>query len=99
MRAPFMEARILMHKKLNLVAGGVALILAAAAGAAEAPAPSTPIVLKAAHLFDSVSGKLVDHGVVVVVGKKIQAVGRGCEDSRGRADHRPGRCHSRAGIH
>ena len=64
-----------MHKKLNLVAGGVALILAAAAGAVEAPAPSTPIVLKAAHLFDSVSGKLVDHGVVVVVGKKIQSVG------------------------
>ena len=36
---------------------------------AQAPAPSTPIVLKAAHLFDSVSGKLVDHGVVVVVDK------------------------------
>ena len=41
----------------------------AAANAAE------PIVLKAAHLFDSVSGKLVDHGVVVVAGTKIQAVG------------------------
>lgn len=65
-----------MHKKINLVAGVVALTLAAtAAGAAEAPAPSSPIVLKAAHLFDSVSGKLVDHGVVVVVGKTIQAVG------------------------
>jgi imidazolonepropionase-like amidohydrolase len=34
-----------------------------------------PVVLKAAHLFDSVSGKLVDHGVIVVVGKNIQAVG------------------------
>jgi len=65
-----------MHKKINLVAGVVALALAAtAAGAADAPVPSKPIVLKAAHLFDSVSGKLVDHGVVVVVGKKIQAVG------------------------
>jgi len=65
-----------MDKKINLVAGVVALTLAAtAAGAAETPAPATPIVLKAAHLFDSVSGKLVDHGVVVVVGKKIQAVG------------------------
>jgi imidazolonepropionase-like amidohydrolase len=41
----------------------------------QAPAPGTPIVLKAAHLFDSVSGKLVDHGVVVVIDKKIQAVG------------------------
>jgi len=64
-----------MTKKINahaaLLAATVALTLAAtAAGAAE-----TPIVLKAAHLFDSVSGKLVDHGVVVVVGKKIQAVG------------------------
>ena len=34
-----------------------------------------PIVLKAAHLFDSVSGRLVEHGVVVVSGTKIQAVG------------------------
>jgi imidazolonepropionase-like amidohydrolase len=60
-----------MKKKISLVAAAVALTLAvSAAGAAE-----TPIVLKAAHLFDSVSGKLVDHGVVVVVGKKIQAVG------------------------
>ncbi len=34
-----------------------------------------PIVLEAAHLFDSVSGKLVDHGRVVVQGNKIAAVG------------------------
>jgi imidazolonepropionase-like amidohydrolase len=45
-------------------------------GAAPAAAPvSSPIVLKAAHLFDSVSGKLIEHGEVVVVGNKIQAVG------------------------
>ena len=43
-----------------------------AQGAESAP---KPIVLKAAHLFDSVSGKLEDHGVIVVVGKKIQALG------------------------
>jgi imidazolonepropionase-like amidohydrolase len=42
---------------------------------ADPPAVSRPIVLKAAHLFDAVSGKLVDHGVVVVSGSKIQAVG------------------------
>ncbi len=36
---------------------------------------SRPIVLKAAHLFDSGSGNLVDHGVVVVSGNKIQTVG------------------------
>jgi imidazolonepropionase-like amidohydrolase len=43
-----------------------------AEGAEGAP---KPVVLKAAHLFDSVSGKLVDHGVIVVVGRNIQAVG------------------------
>ncbi|MEP6884610.1 MAG: amidohydrolase family protein, partial [Gammaproteobacteria bacterium] len=36
---------------------------------------SRPIVLKAAHLFDSVSGKMVEQGVVVVAGSKIVAVG------------------------
>ena len=43
--------------------------------AADAPATTVPIVLKAAHLFDAISGNLVDHGVVVVSGNKIQAVG------------------------
>jgi imidazolonepropionase-like amidohydrolase len=41
---------------------------------ADAAAPPT-IVLKAAHLFDSVSGKMLEHGVVVVAGNKIQSVG------------------------
>jgi imidazolonepropionase-like amidohydrolase len=40
-----------------------------------APAPARVVALKAAHLFDSVSGKLLDHGIVVVSGNKIQAVG------------------------
>ncbi len=47
-----------------------------ASAADNAPA-AQPIVLKAAHLFDSISGKLTDHGVVVIVGNKIQAVGEG----------------------
>jgi imidazolonepropionase-like amidohydrolase len=34
-----------------------------------------PIVLKAAHVFDSVSGKLEEPGLVVVAGARIQAVG------------------------
>src|SRR5579871_1945132 len=39
-------------------------------------APTSPtVVLKAAHIFDSVSGKLADHGVVVVQEGKIVAVG------------------------
>ena len=45
------------------------------AQSAPAPAVARPIVLKAAHLFDSVSGKLTDHGVVVVAGGKIAAMG------------------------
>jgi imidazolonepropionase-like amidohydrolase len=49
--------------------------LGAAEGVAPAAVAKRPIVLKAAHLFDSVSGRLVDHGMVVVVGNKIQAVG------------------------
>jgi len=34
-----------------------------------------PVVIKADRLFDSVSGKLVEHGMVVVAGNKIQSVG------------------------
>jgi imidazolonepropionase-like amidohydrolase len=57
-----------------LFASVVFLITQHAQAQAAAP-PKPPIVLKAAHLFDAVSGKLVDHGIVVVVGNKIQAVG------------------------
>jgi imidazolonepropionase-like amidohydrolase len=44
-------------------------------GPAASPTPAVPIVLKAAHLFDAVSGNLSDHGVVIVNGTKIEAVG------------------------
>jgi len=40
-------------------------------------AVNRPIVLKAAHLFDSVSGTLTEGAVIVVQGTKIQAVGGG----------------------
>lgn len=46
-----------------------------AAASGGAAAASRPVVLKAAHLFDSVSGQLVDHGVILVVGNKIEAMG------------------------
>jgi imidazolonepropionase-like amidohydrolase len=42
---------------------------------ASAAAPDAPVVIKADRLFDSVSGKVVEHGMVVVSGSKIQAVG------------------------
>ena len=51
------------------------IIWSAFAFADDSPTTPRPIVLRAAHLFDSVSGKLVDHGVVVVAGSRIQAVG------------------------
>jgi imidazolonepropionase-like amidohydrolase len=57
---------------------GVLVILGARSVLAEpAPAVSRPIVLKAARLFDSVSGTLVNGAVIVVQGNKIQTVGGG----------------------
>ena len=50
-------------------------LLAASTHAEGADRAPRPVVLRAAHLFDSVSGKLVDHGVIVVVGRNIQTVG------------------------
>jgi imidazolonepropionase-like amidohydrolase len=43
--------------------------------ATTASAPVHPIVLKAAHLFDSTTGKLIEPGIVIVSGKTIAAVG------------------------
>ncbi len=53
----------------------LASLLAASINAKSAEDAPKPVVLKAAHIFDSVSGKLADPGVIVVVGKNIQAVG------------------------
>lgn len=55
----------------------VALSLATAATPEQAPAApaSAPVVLRAAHLFDGRSGRLVSPGVVVVQGDRIAAVG------------------------
>jgi len=55
---------------------GVLGTLGAQSVIAQPPAAvNRPIVLKAAHLFDSVSGNLTDGGVIVVQGDRIQAVG------------------------
>src|SRR5215469_5409665 len=50
---------------------GVSLLLLAAC---LLPAQDRPVVLKAQRLFDSVNGKIVEPGVVVVTGTKIQSV-------------------------
>ncbi len=71
-----MRQRTLASYGVLGVAAAIAAQLLAQASLADAVAATPrPIVLKAAHLFDSVSGKLVEHGVVVVLGAKIQAVG------------------------
>src|SRR5258708_8423666 len=54
---------------------GVAAIIFTQSGLADAvPAAPRPIVLKAARLFAAVSGKLAEHGLLVVCGTKIRAV-------------------------
>jgi imidazolonepropionase-like amidohydrolase len=58
-----------------LLLGPPAVLAAPPEGNAGVPPAVT--VLKAAHLFDAVSGTLLDHGVVIVSGKVIQAVGAG----------------------
>jgi imidazolonepropionase-like amidohydrolase len=57
--------------------GALATLPTVPALADSPPAASRPIVVRAAHLFDGVSGTLSDGAVIVVQGGKIQAVGRG----------------------
>ncbi|MDY7537235.1 amidohydrolase family protein [Undibacterium sp. 5I1] len=47
----------------------------AAQCAVAADQASQPIVLKAAHLFDAVGGKLLDNGVIVIDARKIKSMG------------------------
>ena len=54
--------------------GLAGMVLANGTLADEPQSAPHPIVLKAAHIFDSVSGKLEEPGVVVVAGSRIQAV-------------------------
>jgi imidazolonepropionase-like amidohydrolase len=42
-------------------------------------AAAQPVVLKAAHLFDAVSGRLTDGAMIVVANGKIQSVGKNAE--------------------
>jgi imidazolonepropionase-like amidohydrolase len=62
-------------KKCFALIGFLAIALASAYPADAQQTTQSTTVLKAARLFDSVSGKLTEPGVVIVVGDKIQAVG------------------------
>ena len=57
--------------KLGLACSVLALTFAQAATATD----NQIVVLKAAHLFDAVSGKLTDNGVIVVDGNTIKSIG------------------------
>jgi imidazolonepropionase-like amidohydrolase len=67
----------MMNIRIAAALAAMALPIVTQLSIAEAVAPSVPapIALKAAHLFDSVSGTLTEHGVVLIAGNKIQAVG------------------------
>ena len=56
--------------------GALATLLTGTVIAEAPPPPSRPIVLRAAHLFDAVSGKLSNEAVIVIEGGKIKSVGR-----------------------
>jgi imidazolonepropionase-like amidohydrolase len=65
-----------MRRKLLSLVSTMALVAAwPCAAAADEPAAQDTIVLRAAHLFDGTSDKLVSPGVVVVSGGKIVAAG------------------------
>src|SRR5277367_1601629 len=63
------------YRLLGVAAAVAAQWLLQPSHADSVPAAPRPLVLKAAHLFDSVSGKLTEHGLVIVSGTKIAAVG------------------------
>ncbi|HEV7715942.1 MAG TPA: amidohydrolase family protein [Steroidobacteraceae bacterium] len=71
--------RLVTSVQVNVAAIFAAFFAVGTAGAqTPAPAtPTTPIVLKAARLFDATNGTMHTNGVVVVQGDKITAVGSG----------------------
>ncbi len=70
-----------MHRRFPTPLAALCLALLLALPLAAQPPGSVitavrPIALKAAHLFDGVSGKLIDHGVVIIQGTEIADVGQ-----------------------
>ena len=85
---------------LATVLGFLFTLCAAAADAPPEPASAaTPIVLKAAHLFDGKSGQLQSPGMVVVQGKNIVSVGLRRHGACGCSCDRPRRCDAGARLH
>ncbi|MGH8253545.1 MAG: amidohydrolase family protein [Steroidobacteraceae bacterium] len=64
-----------LRRALRFTAGVLAICIVQATVVVADPARA--VVLKAARLFDAVSGTLAEPGMIVVMGNKIQAVGSG----------------------
>jgi imidazolonepropionase-like amidohydrolase len=66
-----------MHlRTISPLFAAIGILGAAQLSLAQSAPPAKPaIVLKARHLFDSVSGRMLEPGMVIVSGDKIQAVG------------------------
>jgi imidazolonepropionase-like amidohydrolase len=66
-----------MHlRTISPLFAAIGMLGAAQLSLAQSAPPAKPaIVLKARHLFDSVSGRMLEPGMVIVSGDKIQAVG------------------------
>ena len=67
----------MFRARIAAVATLLSLVLPGLPGVYAADAPTAPIVLKAAHLFDGRSGTLTSPGLLVVQGDRIVAVGTG----------------------
>jgi imidazolonepropionase-like amidohydrolase len=65
----------LLFALATAVTAAFAPALAAALAPEAGSMPPRMLAIKAARLFDAVSGKLIEHGVIIVVGSKIQSVG------------------------
>src|SRR5271169_370141 len=67
---------MLMNNRTIATLAAISVLVFAQFSAAQSAGPAAPptVALKAAHLFVSVSGTLIEHGVVLIAGNKIQAV-------------------------
>jgi imidazolonepropionase-like amidohydrolase len=66
------------YRRLTTIVVTCAGLIGATPLGAQAPSTAVhPVVLKAAHLFDAVSGRLTDGAMIVASGGKIRAVGAG----------------------
>jgi len=64
-----------MHRRASIWITTLVSFLVLSAAAMAQPSRTPAVVLKAAHLFDGVTGQIVDGGVIAIQGSTILAVG------------------------